>query len=280
MSRGALLTHRLAGAVGAAIGSLYFAIRPSRRRIARRNLTLAFPERTEQALEQIARDSFRHFGAAIFESFSLARMKPETICRLASFENWHYLAEAEAESQGVIVMTAHLGVQELIGDAVALYRGPMEIVARPFSNATVDKTVRAMRQRFGNHLLPKRHAVRGMIRALDQGKRVAILIDQRVHPNQGVQVPFFGRPSWTSPLPAQLSLRSGVPVVPLFAYRNRGGRYRIVAHPPIRPTNPTRSRPDASEVVALTTRYSEVTEAAIRRELEQWLWMHDRWRRH
>jgi KDO2-lipid IV(A) lauroyltransferase len=271
--------HDRLGRIGAVAGALAFLVAASRRRVARRNLSLAFPDQTDDELQPIARNAFRHFGASIFESFSLARLSAEEICKLLSFEGWQHFAEAEAENRGVIVLTAHLGAHEVIGSVVALYRGPMHVVARPFSNA-VDRRVRGFRERFGNHSLPKRHAARGMLRALDRRERVAILIDQRVHPFQGVQVPFFGRSSWTSPLPAQISLRSGAPVLPLFAYRLPGGRYRIVAHPAIQATSSSRSKPAGSEVAALTARYAEVTEFAIRRELDQWLWMHDRWRRH
>ena len=224
---------------------------------------------------------FRHFGSSIFESFSLARSSPEDICRLLSFENWHYFAEAEADKRGLIILTAHLGVHELIGSVVALYRGPMHVIARPVfesdSRPSRHQDSRALRELV--HAQETR-AARGMLKAMDRAERVAILIDQRVHPHHGVEVPFFGRPSWTSPLPAQISLRSGAPVLPIFAYRMPRGRYRIVAHPPIRSVSSGGSKPAASDVAALTARYSEVTEAAIRRELDQWLWMHDRWRRH
>ncbi len=283
MSHQAPWSHRLMGGIGRLVGSLFFVASASRRQIARRNLSLAFPERTAHALEPLVRGSFGHFGATIFESFSLGRLSAETICRLLSFENWQHFAEAESENRGVIVLTAHLGIQEAIATVVALYRGSMHLVARPFSNAAIDKRVRAVRERFGNQILPERHAARDMLRALDQRGRVAILIDQRVHPTLGVQVPFFGRPTWTSSVPAQISLRSGAPVMPLFAYRLPGGRYRIVAHAPIRPiplSRSSRSQPADSDVAALTARYAEVTEVAIRRELDQWLWMHDRWRRH
>lgn len=280
MSRRAPASHYWLGRIGALAGALFFIAAASRRRVTRRNLSLAFPNRAANELEPLARGSFRHFGASIFESFSLACLSAEDICRLLSFEDWQHFAEAESENRGVIVLTAHLGVHELVGSVVALYRGPMHVVARPFSNAAVDKRVRKSRERFGNRSLPKRHAARGMLRALDRRERVAILVDQRVHPFQGVQVPFFGRSSWTSPLPAQVSLRSGAPVLPLFAYRLPGGCYRIVAHAPIRPTSTSHSKPAASEVEALTARYAKVTEVAIRRELDQWLWMHDRWRRH
>lgn len=280
MSRPGRALHLLAGRAGAFIGALFFAVSPTRRRITRRNLSLAFPDRTANELEPTARRSFQNFGASIFESFSLARSSPEDICRLLSFENWHYFAEAEADKRGLIILTAHLGVHELIGSVVALYRGPMHVIARPFSSPILDRRVTKTRERFGNWSMPKGRAARGMLKAMDRAERVAILIDQRVHPHHGVEVPFFGRPSWTSPLPAQISLRSGAPVLPIFAYRMPRGHYRIVAHPPIRSASSGGSKPAAADVAALTARYSEVTEAAIRRELDQWLWMHDRWRRH
>lgn len=279
MSRAGRALHRLSGRTGALVGELLFAISPNRRRITRRSLSLAFPERTPNDLEPIARRSFRHFGASVFESVSLARTSPREICRLLSFEDWHFFDEAEADGKGLIVLTAHLGVHELVGSVVALYRGPMHVVARPFSSPFIEKRIRRIRERFGNFSIPKSRAPRGMLEALKRGERVAILIDQRVHPRQGVEVPFFGRPSWTSPLPAQISLRRGAPVLPIFAYRRPGGRYRIVAYPPIRPERSS-AKPHPDEVAELTARYARATESAIRREVDQWLWMHDRWRRH
>ncbi len=280
MTARGVASHALAGRLGAAAGSFYYELAGSRRRVARRNLALAFPADTERRLDSLARSSFRHFGRAVFESVSASRLPAESICDLLSFENWHEFVQAEKGDRGVIVLTAHLGAHEMVGPTVALYRGPMHMVARPFRYSPLERRVRAIRERFGNRSLLKRQAARGMLRALSQGERVAILIDQRVHPFQGVRVPFFGRSSWTSPLPAQISLRSGAPVLPIFAYSLSNGRYRIAVQPAIEPPPRSNSGSFDDDVVALTARYAQVTEAAIRRELVQWLWMHDRWRRH
>lgn len=280
MNRNPASSHALAGRLGAATGALFYEIASQRRRVARRNLALAFPGETDRYLERLARKSFRHFGRSVFESVSIARLDRRRICALLSFEGWENFARAEAEGRGVIVLTAHVGVHEVLGPAVALYRGPMHMVARPFRHPAIDRRVRAIRERFGNRSLPKRQAARGMLRALAQGDRVAILIDQRVHPFQGVRVPFFGRESWTSPLPAQISLRSGAPVLPIFVYGRSRGRYVIAAHEPILAPRRTHAKPRGEDIRELTARYSSATETAIRRELGQWMWMHDRWRRH
>lgn len=243
-----------------------------------RNLALAYPEAPDRELEALARASLRHFGRSVFEALSLHRMSARRICRLLSFEGWEHVTGLEG--RGAIVLTAHLGVHEVVGSVVALYRGPMHVVARRFRNRAIDRQVRRVRERFGNRTLAKEHAARGMLRALRLGESAAILIDQRVHPYRGIRVPFFGRSSWTSPLPAHISLRTGAPVLPLFVYARAGGRYRVVAQAPIYPHARSDSKSADADLHELTANYSAVTEAAIRREPAQWMWSHDRWRRH
>ena len=108
-----------------------------------------------------------------------------------------------------------------------------------------------------------------------QPLRIGILVDQRVHPNDGEALPFFGKPAITSPLPAQLSLRTRAPVLPLFAVPEGSRGYRLEIRPAIWPEEfETEENPE----LALSLRLLEVTEAEIRRRPELWLWMHRRWR--
>lgn len=268
--------HDGAGRVGSFLGELAFHTMRQRRRVCERNLGLVFQDQTRTELRKLARASFRHTGAALLESVSIGFLSAETICAKTTFEAWEHFDEAEDYGNGVIIMTAHLGVHEVVSPVVALFRGPMHFVARPFAASFVDQRVQAIRERYGNRTIPKKSAARGMLRVLNKGGRVTILIDQRVHPNLGVEVPFLGQSSWTSPLPAQLSLRCGAPVLPLFVYRRKASRYHVVVHPPIAPEVETTE----SAVRELTSRYSAAVDKAIRREVPQWLWMHDRWRRH
>jgi KDO2-lipid IV(A) lauroyltransferase len=176
----------------------------------------------------------------------------------------------------VFILSAHVGFWELVPPVVALYRGPMSIVVRPADNPHLDRELCALRERFGNEVIPKRGAARKMLERLRGGGRVGILIDQRVQPKEGIEVPFFGRPAQTSPVLARLSLRTGAAVVPVAAFPEPGGRYRLVARPAILP--PEGAKDDEASVAALTRRYLEVAEDDIRAHPAQWLWMHRRWR--
>jgi KDO2-lipid IV(A) lauroyltransferase len=73
---------------------------------------------------------------------------------------------------------------------------------------------------------------------------------------------------------AALALRTGAPVVPLFALPLGGGRYRMIYEPPVQPPPG-----DGPEVIReFTQRCTDVLEMYVRRHPELWLWMHRRWR--
>ena len=270
----AALPLPLARTVGAALGDVARRLDGRHRRVAHRSLDAAFPDMSTAVKSVIIRRCFRHFGSVVADFFHLGRLTPVALCRRLEFENWSLFGEAEAAGRGVLILTAHLGFHELLAPVVALYKGPMHLVARPLRNLALNTRVNGIRSRFGNRLVPKRGAARGLLQAISSGGRAAILIDQRVHPNEGIEVPFFGRPSWTSPLPARISIRTGAPVLPLFAFPLAGGTYRLLAHEPIFPDG------SSEDVGELTTRYLAVIEKEIRARPPQWLWMHDRWRRH
>jgi KDO2-lipid IV(A) lauroyltransferase len=270
------LPHRGARAFGRGIGLLAWALDGRHRRVAEGNMALALPEIGAAERHRLVRDCFRHFGAALCDAISSTRFDPVEICRHFTLEGWDHLEAADRRGRGVFILSAHVGFWELVPPVVALYRGPMSIVVRPADNPHLDRELCALRERFGNEVVPKRGAARRMLERLRAGGRVGILIDQRVQPKEGIEVPFFGRPALTSPVLARLSLRTGAAVVPVAAFPEPDGRYRLVARPAILP--PEGARDDEATVAALTRRYLEVAEEDIREHPAQWLWMHRRWR--
>jgi KDO2-lipid IV(A) lauroyltransferase len=268
------LPHPAARAFGRRIGALAHALDRRHREIARRNMALALPELDEAERRRLVRECFRHFGGALCDAISAARFGAADFCHLFTLEGWEHLDEAERLGRGLFLLTAHLGLWELSPPLIGLTRGPMSFVVRPADNPFLDRELRAMRERFGNTVIPKRGAARRMIEVMRERGRLGILIDQRVQEREGIAVPFFGRPAHTSPILARLSLRTGAPVVPLTVYPEPGGSYRVVVRPPIFP--PEGESGDEA-VLALTRRYLEVAEEDIRQRPALWLWMHRRW---
>jgi KDO2-lipid IV(A) lauroyltransferase len=269
------LPHAASRSLGARLGALAHAADRRRRRIADDNLRHALPELDAPARARLVAACFRHFGAAFADTLSAGRFDLPDYCRHGDVHGLEHLTAAEAAGRGVIVLSAHFGNWEAAPFYVTIAAGPLAVVGRAADNPHFDRVVRALRCRFGNQMLDKRGAVRDMFRLLRARGRVGLLIDQRVRPEEAIDVPFFGRPAWTSPIVARLALKTGAAILPLFGDHLPGGRYRIDFLPPIVPAG----RDDEATTLELTRRCLAVCEAVVRRSPERWLWLHRRWKR-
>jgi KDO2-lipid IV(A) lauroyltransferase len=274
--RGALRVLPLAAArpVGAALGELLYAL-GIRRGVARENLARVFPEWPAAHRRAVARCCYRHFGAMVCDTIAWSRLDAVELCRRLTLVGWDRLDAVEAQGKGLLAISAHLGNWEMAGRPLGLYRAPFHPVARPFNNPLIYRYMERERERFGQRLIDKRGAARPLLRVLRDGGRVGLIMDQRVRPSQGIVVPFLGHPALATPLPASLALRTGAAAVPVIAWPERGGRYRVEIGEPIPPVGDERS-PEA--VAALTQSYLDALAREILRRPEQWLWLHRRWR--
>lgn len=267
-----LLPHTAARRLGRALGRLAYRLLGGRRRRALDNLAQALPELGADERETIARGAFASMTSHATELLSWQRFDAVEFCRRLTLEDWHHVTETLARSPSAFFMTAHFGPWEVLGAVTGLYTPPTQALVRPLDNPYLERFLSRCRCRFGMGLIRKQGAARRLVRSLDSGGRLLVLLDQRVRPREAVEVPFFGRPASTPKLIARLAVKHQVPVVPLFVYPAPGGRYRVVARRPLS------ARDGADPVRELTARCTAVVEAEVRRRPELWLWMHDRWK--
>jgi KDO2-lipid IV(A) lauroyltransferase len=225
---------------------------------------------------RIARASFEHLASGALEAAAvlsaLERLDDERYVAFEAIENWE---RAHARGRGTIVVLAHLGNWEIAGLAAARRGYPLVSVAQPMKNPYVERFMARARRTTGQRIVSKRGALRGLVDALRRREVVILLCDQRWR--HGIAVPFFGRPAATVTTPALLSLRFGAPIVPLEVYRApRPPIHRVRCGEPLDPEC-YRHAPDP--VRAMTEEITRRIEDAIRRHPEQWMWMHNRWRR-
>jgi KDO2-lipid IV(A) lauroyltransferase len=150
----------------------------------------------------------------------------------------------------------------------------MAVLARALDNRALNLLLEQIRTKTGNSVIYRAGTIRRVMRTLQAGGGVGILIDQHIQSRDAIQVDFFNRPAATTSVVAALALRTGAPVVPLFALPLGGGRYRMIYEPPVEPP-----RGDGPDVIReFTQRCTDVLEMYVRRHPELWLWMHRRWR--
>jgi KDO2-lipid IV(A) lauroyltransferase len=269
-----LLPMRAVLRAGWLLGRAFYLLDRGHRRLAVENLRAAFPVRTEEECRAIARDMFSHFGRLLAVLLKFSTMTPQQMLASVEFDGEERVIHAHAQGKGVLLFTGHFGFWEINALVHALKIQPMSVLARPLDNPLLHDLLESVRRRTGNSVIYRRGAVRRVMRALDANHAVAVLIDQHIATSDAVYVDFFNRPAATTSALAALALRTGAPVVPVFALPLPDGRFRMVYEHPVEP--PPGDHEQA--VHEFTQRCTDVLEMYVRRYPELWLWMHRRWR--
>lgn len=268
------LPHRVVNWLGTILGLTFYTFDRAHRRVAERNVAAALPLRTEADRRRIVRGAFAHFGRLLFALLKFSTLSPAALLKCAEFEGDERVRLAHAHGKGVLFVTGHFGFWELQAIIHPLWLPPMAVMARVLDNRRLNALLESIRTRTGNEVIYRRGAMRRVMRLLQGGHSVGILIDQHVMSRDAIYVDFFNRPAATTSAVAALALRTGARIVPLFALPAGPGRYRLVYEHPVE--LPPEDSPDA--VRELTQRCTDVLEMYVRRHPELWLWMHRRWR--
>jgi Kdo2-lipid IVA lauroyltransferase/acyltransferase len=248
------------------IAKLLDVLVPRLRRIAVKNLTMAGFSNPEE----IAGGVFVSIARLLATFARLPRLTPQNISSLIRYDGLENFTTALARGHGVLVATAHLGNWELSAFSHAWMTAPMHIVVRPIDNPRIDALVERYRGLSGNHIIEKKDAARGILKALRSGDSVGILIDQNTTLDQGVFIDFFGKKACAGTAFAKLAHHSGAAVVPGFAlWSHEEQRYILRFYPEI---------PMTGDVAEDTQRIHSQLESVIRQYPDQWLWIHRRWK--
>lgn len=271
-----ILPRRLSLKFGVWLGILTYWLMPSRRRMADRNMQLALPEMPESERHEKVRKVFEQTGMSGVEMLRLDMFQPQS----DDLENYFdlvgtdYLREAYALGRGVLFLTGHVGFWEVGNYAIPEQGFPFDVVAKPMKNPLADTYITKLREFNGARVIDSKKGARRILKSLQEGHGVAILLDQHISPPGAVQVDFFGRKAFTTTAITNMAMKYQVPVVPVFVHRLPGYRYRITCDKMMILENG-----DDPDLIRKNTQLlTDRIEAAVREDVTQWFWMHKRWR--
>ena len=178
------------------------------------------------------------------------------------FEGEERVRAAYAQGKGVLFVTGHFGFWELQAMVHALRLRPMAVAGARARQPAAQRAARSACARApATRVIYRQGTIRRVMRHAAGGHGVGILIDQHIQSRDAIYVDFFDRPAATTRRVAALALRTGAPVVPLFALPLGGGRYRMVYEHPVEPP-----RADSADAVhEFTQRCTDVLEMYVRR---------------
>lgn len=261
-----LLSPTTIDRLGMGLGTLLHTVSPRYRRLAIRSLRIAFGE--ELSVVEIRKLALKTCQRTIANFAGTARtslLPLEKIDQQVSIEGMADLHKALSTGQGAILVLGHMGNWEIL-NRLHQYLPPgipAGGVYQPLKNPLVNARILEHRRQEGSQLFSKRDGFHGPASFVKKGGLLIVVADQKVG-RGGEAVPFFGRLTSLSPLPAILARKAGAPVLAAGIETISPGRWRLVIRP-------------LPEQVTTKTIISTL-ESLIRRAPADYLWLHNRWK--
>ncbi len=226
-----LLPLETARGCGRLLARLLYAMNSKTVRIIRRNIELAYQDRSPLEREALVKAAISEQGALISELGHVWRRSSDYVMSKVSVVGQAHFDEALADKRGVLVLAPHVGNWEVLphhlvtqGDLLGLFEPP--------KLPSVGSEVLANRQRPGGEYVPTTpKGLVKLIRHFKQGGLTGILPDQvPSHESAGLNVPFMGVDCFTASLCANLLSKSGARALIAGVFRVPGG-WEVVYNP-------------------------------------------------
>jgi len=234
----------------------------------RDNLALVCPELSGAEVARITRGVTDNAGRNMVEHYA-PEFAPRTRARMpVSGPGLDVLRDARDAGRPAIIVSGHLGSFNAARVGVAAQGFESAGFYRPMSNRPFNAHYTAAMKRISEPMIEQgRSGVVQMVRHLRKGGMLSILNDLNTH--DGLPLDFFGHPALTSLSAAELALKYDAPLVPAWALRQENGLdFEMIFEAPIPHSDP----------LTMTREFNRRLEAMVRANMEQWFWIHRRWK--
>ena len=186
-----------------------------------------------------------------------------------------YLEEIKNSGKPVIFFSGHFANFELM--AMELDKSGIKTAAiyRPLNNFFLNPLMEYLRMKYiCPTQIPKgRMGMREIISKIKDGYSVALMMDQRV--SEGLKIPFFNKPAFTTTIPAQLALKYDCKLVPIFLERKDGPNFEMTIHEPYKIEKTGNDEEDTKNIIH---KINQIIEKMVIKNPTQWIWSHNRWK--
>ncbi|MBX6391836.1 MAG: lipid A biosynthesis acyltransferase [Burkholderiales bacterium] len=254
--------------VGKGLGLVLYAAAKERRRIARINLRLCFPELDERQRERLVRAHFKAAGRGLLERGILWWSSADRIRRLVRLEGKEHFEAVR--DRPVILLAPHFVGMDMGGVRFSIDHDCASVYG-PQRNKVANRMLLRGRTRFGNaRLISRKEGVRPIIATLREGWPLYYLPDQDFGPRNAIFAPFFGIPAATLTALPRIARIAGAAVVPFVTRQTEDG---YVAR-----FYPAWEGYPSGDIEADTARMNAFIESLVREMPEQYYWLHRRFK--
>ena len=214
---------------------------------------------------------YGNYGRILAEYPFLKAFRNSKLNKFIEIDGLENLNKIKREKRRAVFISGHFNNFELM--ALQIEKAGINLCAiyRPLNNVFLNKTMEEIRENFicKNQIKKGRSGTRQIIENIKKGNSVALMIDQRVR--EGIKINFFGKPASTTTIPAQLIKKYKCDLVPIYIERRKNNYFKMFVSDPIKIGN-------NKSIKEITEHLNKILEKMILKNVDQWIWTHDRWK--
>ena len=186
-----------------------------------------------------------------------------------------YLEEIKKNNEVAIFYSGHFANFELMAMELNKFGIKCAAIYRPLNNYFLNPLMEYLRMKYicPNQIPKGRMGMREIISKIKDGYSVALMMDQRV--SEGLKIPFFNKPAFTTTIPAQLALKYDCKLVPIFLERKDGPNFEMTIHEPYKIEKTGNYEEDTKNIIH---KINQIIEKMVIKNPTQWIWSHNRWK--
>ena len=248
-------------------GTFISIVYPKRKKVAIKNIKIAFPDKSKSEIEELIKKTYRHYMVLIID---FLRQNKFNISKINMDSGTKKILSSK---DGLILMTAHIGNWEMIIPILSKYKKTSAIV-KIQRDSGGDKFVSKLRNLKNITLLPMGSSKRRMIDTLKNGEVLALASDQNAG-DKGTKIPFFGKEASIPKGAAYFYYKTKCPIAIGFCILKEDNSYEFK----LEQIKPKIENLDESLFIEINTIYSKLLENIINKHPEQYFWFHKKWDR-
>ena len=265
-----ILGYKNASNLGAIIGKIIGPLfRPNLK--IEKNLEYSNIGQSQKERKNIIKNMWGNYGRILSEYIYLKEFRNNKLNHFLEINGLDILGEIKKNNDQVVFISGHFNNFELM--AMEIEKAGINLCAiyRPLNNFFLNIIMEKIRKK---HICKKqikkgKSGTRDLLNLFRDNYSVALMIDQRV--SEGEIIKFFGRDAKTTTIPAQLVKKYNCELVPIYIERKKSNYFKIYISEPIK-VSKTKS------ILEITEFLNQVLEKMILKNIDQWIWTHDRWK--
>ena len=246
------------------------------KKIVKKNISYVLGKIPENEVKNITKFMWRNYAYIFVEYLYLYKFRYNKFSKpQIKIFGKSILENLVKSNKPAVFISGHFGNFELMAMELEKNKVDLGAIYRPLNNFFLNPFMVFLRKKYicKKQIEKGKGGAREVIELMKQNCSIALMVDQRL--GESERFPFFNKPAHTTTLPAQLALKFGCEIIPVYIERNLDNTFNMNIYSPLKVNKTGNLEEDKKKI---TLDINRTIEKMILKNPKQWIWTHNRWK--